>query len=223
MTQDTTGTVDPAIQAAAAKLRAYYRDLPADDAIAGLCLRLASKDHLAVQISDQLAQARADLAKAGGLGSRPSHTQDNVTQLLVTVEWHGNYYAPNERVDMLKSWIESGLGDRADSPAATITLLDERKNARLGSVPDRAQELERAVLDAARAWHAAWDDGGVDPGAQELADAVAVWVDAGPPPVAGREPQQPEPNDIEATGRCCCNGCVGHGRCAHDDRSEDGS
>ncbi len=26
-----------------------------------------------------------------------------------------------------------------------------------------------------------------------------------------------EPNDIEATGECCCNGCIGQGMC---DRAE---
>jgi hypothetical protein len=30
---------------------------------------------------------------------------------------------------------------------------------------------------------------------------------------AGRESLQREPNDIEATGGCCCNGCIGQGLC----------
>ncbi|GIH07364.1 hypothetical protein Rhe02_54310 [Rhizocola hellebori] len=30
---------------------------------------------------------------------------------------------------------------------------------------------------------------------------------------AGRESVLHEPNDIEATGGCCCNGCIGEGRC----------
>jgi hypothetical protein len=45
----------------------------------------------------------------------------DVTRLLVTVEWHGDYYHPGERVDMLTSWIESALDDRDDSPSVTIT------------------------------------------------------------------------------------------------------
>lgn len=30
---------------------------------------------------------------------------------------------------------------------------------------------------------------------------------------AGRESLLHEPNDIEVTGRCCCNGCIGEGWC----------
>jgi hypothetical protein len=43
---------------------------------------------------------------------------------------------------------------------------------------------------------------------------------------AGRESALHEPNDIEATGECCCNGCIGMGRCdlydpaAADERAE---
>lgn len=49
--------------------------------------------------------------------------QDDTTQLLVSVKWHGDYYAPSERADMVRAWIESALTDRDDSPAATITEL----------------------------------------------------------------------------------------------------
>lgn len=33
---------------------------------------------------------------------------------------------------------------------------------------------------------------------------------------AGRESLLHEPNDIEATGGCCCNGCIGEGPCDLD-------
>lgn len=53
--------------------------------------------------------------------------QGNVTRLLVTVEWHGDYYQPGERVDMLREWIEGALTDRDDSPGVTIIEMPERQ------------------------------------------------------------------------------------------------
>lgn len=52
----------------------------------------------------------------------------NVTKLLVTVTWdpsptHGPYYLPEERVDMLRRWIDGALNDRDDGPSAEISLL----------------------------------------------------------------------------------------------------
>lgn len=38
---------------------------------------------------------------------------------------------------------------------------------------------------------------------REHATALRDWLDR----------QLHEPNDIEATGQCCCNGCIGEGRC----------
>jgi hypothetical protein len=38
---------------------------------------------------------------------------------------------------------------------------------------------------------------------------------------AGRESLLHEPNDIEATGQCCCNGCIGEGRCDLYDPADD--
>ena len=53
--------------------------------------------------------------------------QADVTRLLVTVKWHGDYYLPGERVDVLREWVEGALLDRDDCPAVTITDLAERE------------------------------------------------------------------------------------------------
>lgn len=49
---------------------------------------------------------------------------NNVTTLIVTVEWDGGdhpYYTPHERVVMLREWIDAALIDRDDNPIALIT------------------------------------------------------------------------------------------------------
>ncbi|MEU5965941.1 hypothetical protein ABZ777_32450 [Micromonospora parva] len=87
---------------------------------------------------------------------------DRVTQLLVTVNWHGDYYNPGERADMLREWIESALTDRDDSPAVTITevpapgsdlanrrrLLDQAIDAALPASGGRVAALLVALRDA---------------------------------------------------------------------------
>ncbi len=52
----------------------------------------------------------------------------------------------------------------------------------------------------------------------QLADVVEQLAREGWLP-----PSEWVPNDIEATGQCCCAGCIGEGRCDLDGgRSEDG-
>lgn len=53
----------PEIEARADVHRAYYRTLPPDDAVDGLCLRLASAELLERRLSNMLADARAEIAR----------------------------------------------------------------------------------------------------------------------------------------------------------------
>ncbi len=57
---------------------------------------------------------------------------------------------------------------------------------------------DRPTLSALVSWHG-------QPDGLKAALALAY--------TAGRESLLREPNDIEATGRCRCNGCVGQGMC----------
>ncbi|WP_330438803.1 hypothetical protein OHB44_27930 [Micromonospora sp. NBC_00821] len=72
----------------------------------------------------ELLQALTDKLGRGDqppLDSVSPGAQEGVTRLLVVVEWHGDYYGQEERVDMLREWIEGALTDRDDTPAVTIT------------------------------------------------------------------------------------------------------
>ncbi|MEU8329829.1 hypothetical protein [Micromonospora sp. NPDC048839] len=77
----------------------------------------------------ELLQALAEKIGRGDqphLGPMSPSAQAEVTRLLVVVEWHGDYYGREERVDVLREWIEGALTDRDDTPGVTITEVPEQ-------------------------------------------------------------------------------------------------
>ncbi|MET7867960.1 hypothetical protein [Micromonospora taraxaci] len=114
-------------------------------------------------------------------GSVPPPAQDD-TRLLVTVEWHGDYYNRDERIDMVREWIESALLDRDDSPTVTITDLAEQVGEWDADEPTRRARVKHAIRErlAAMFWP-------YEPDQEHLDKVAAVAADAAVQTLTGQE------------------------------------
>lgn len=63
-------------------LRRYYATLPAEDAVHGLCVRLASVALFSTRLSAQLAEARAEIASLGREHARATRAADTLADML---------------------------------------------------------------------------------------------------------------------------------------------